>query len=635
MKVALVGQPNCGKSTLFNSVAGYRSATGNFPGTTVQLTWSKVRLNGSVIDLADLPGTYSLSASSQAEQLASRFLLDADVGVIVNVLDASLLSRSLELTLELRELGLPMVVCLNMMDEARHKGISISAERLSQLLELPVVCTVASRGEGVRELFARVAQQAGKIPPPAPALAWHRDVEEPLRIMQSHLETSAPLQARPARFRAVKLVEGDADFLSGASADTRALALEIAESLRISHGRPAESVIMSERHDRSMHLFEQAATVGRPQPDIRLALDNLLMHSFWGYPLLLGILVGFFWAVFGVGSLLETALLGHLNPWFDRLTAGLTPGTLAFALARSVWDGFTGGIGIVLPYLVPFLIGLAILEDLGYLPRVAYLMDGLLHRVGLHGTSMLPLILGYGCSVPACLATRILPSRRDRFLASVLSILVPCSARSVVIFALVAFYLGPGWALGIYALDALVVLLSGWALTRIWPEVSAGMVLEVPNYHWPTPRAVVLKVWLRLREFVIIAWPLLVGGSVLLGVMEHYGWDRLFNAAWAPLGSLLGLPAAVGTILIFGTLRKELTLIMLVQVLGTTRLASVMTTAQLLVFTVFVTFYFPCLATLGVLIKEIGAKLTALAAAYTFVLAMALSLAVRFLFAVT
>jgi ferrous iron transport protein B len=633
MKVALVGQPNCGKSTIFNSVAGYRSATGNFPGTTVQLTWSKVRLNGHVTDLADLPGTYSLSASSQAEQAAKRFLLDTDVDVIVNVLDASLLSRSLELTLELRELGRPMVVCLNMMDEAHHKGIAISAERLSQLLGLPVISAIASRGEGVRELFACVAKQAGQTPAPAPALEWHSDVEEPLQRLQSRLEAEAPSERLPSRFRAVKLAEGDEEFLAGASAESRAVAREVSEFLARSHGRPAESVIMSERHDRSMHLFEQAATVGRPKPDIRLALDNLLMHSFWGYPMLLAILAGFFWAVFGVGSLLETALLGHLNLWFYRLASGLTPGTFRFTVARGVWDGFMGGVGIVLPYLVPFLIGLAILEDLGYLPRVAYLMDGLLHRLGLHGTSMLPLILGYGCSVPACLATRILPTRRDRFLASVLSILVPCSARSTVIFALVAFYLGPGWALAIYALNALVVMLSGWLLARLWPEVSVGMVLEVPNYHWPTPRAVLLKVWLRLREFVIIAWPLLVGGSVLLGVMEHFGWDALFNAAWAPLGSLLGLPAAVGTILIFGTLRKELTLVMLVQVMGTTHLASVMTAAQLLVFTVFVTFYFPCLATLGTLVKELGAKLTALAAAYTFVLATALGIAVRLLLA--
>ncbi len=630
MKVALVGQPNCGKSTLFNAVAGYRSATGNFPGTTVQLTWSKVRLNGSVVELADLPGIYSLRASSQAEQVAQRFLFHTDVDLIVNVLDASLLSRSLELTLELRELRRPLVVCLNMMDEARHKGITISPERLQELLGVPVVTTVAARGDGVRELFARVKEQAGRPPGPAPALAWHRDVEELLGKLQSRLPSGT--SSLPARFRAVRMAEGDAEFLAEATPESRALAGQVSEALERSHGRPADSVIMSERHDRSMRLFEESATVGRPRPDIRHALDNVLLHSFWGYPILLLILVGFFWAVFGVGNALETALLGHMDQWFARLAAGLTPGTLSFDLARSTWDGFAGGIGIVLPYLVPFLVGLAILEDLGYLPRVAYLMDGLLHRVGLHGTSMLPLILGYGCSVPACMATRILPSRRDRFLASVLSILVPCSARSMVIFALVAFYLGPAWALGIYAFDALVVLLSGWLLTRIWPEVSAGMVLEVPNYHWPTARAVTMKVWLRLREFVLVAWPLLVGGSVLLGIMEHFGWDALFNAAWAPLGSLLGLPAALGTILIFGTLRKELTLIMLVQVLGTTHLNSVLTAAQLVVFTIFVTFYFPCLATLGSLLKEIGTKLTALAAGYTFLLATALGIAVRFLF---
>jgi ferrous iron transport protein B len=629
MNVVLIGQPNCGKSTIFNAVAGYRSATGNYPGTTVQLARSKVRVNGTLLDLVDLPGIYSLTASSPAERVAKLFLLREDVDLIINVLDASLLSRSLELTLELRELGIPMVVCLNMMDEARHKGIAISSERLSELLALPAVKTVASRGEGVRELFARVNLEAGRIPPPPEALAWHRDVEDALQQLEQDLEPGSADRRLPPRFRAVKLVEGDEELLADASPRTRARAREVAESLSRSHGRPAESVIMSERHDRSMHLFEQVATVGRAQPDIRIAIDNLVMHGFWGYPVLLAILAGFFWAVFGVGSVLETLLMGNLNAAFQHLASGLAPGTWEFTVARSVWDGFTGGVAIVLPYLVPFLIGLAILEDIGYLPRVAYLMDGLLHRVGLHGTSMLPLILGYGCSVPACLATRILPSRRDRFLASVLSILVPCSARSTVIFALVAFYLGPGWALAIYAFNALVVVLSGWLLARIWPEVSAGMVLEVPNYHWPSLRAVLLKGWLRLREFVVIGWPLLVGGSLVLGLMEHLHWDAVVNEAWAPLAHLLGLPVAVGTILIFGLLRKELTLVMLVQVLGTTHMTAVMTTPQLLVFTVFVTFYFPCVATLGTLVKEIGGKLTALAAAYTFVLATALSLAVR------
>lgn len=630
MKVALIGQPNSGKSTIFNWVAGYRSATANFPGTTVQLAWSKVRVNGSFIELIDVPGIYSLTAANPAEQAAKQLLLSRDVDLIINVVDASLLSRSLELTLELRELGLPMVVCLNMMDEAQRKGIAISAQRLRGLLNLPVVEAVASRGLGIRNLFAQVGLQTGHSPAPAPALVWHHDVEAALEAAQSRLNTDFAQSRLPRRFLAIKLLEGDDDLWAQTTPELREVALRLREDLAASHGRPADSVIMSERHDRSMHLFEKVATVGRPHLDLRVAVDNLLTHPFWGYVFLLVIVVGFFWAVFGLGSTLEGALLGRMESLFAAFSGLLTPGTIGYAAVRSLWDGFVGGAGIVLPYLVPFLFGLAFLEDVGYLPRVAYLMDGLLHRIGLHGTSTLPLILGYGCSVPACMATRILPSRRDRFLASALAILLPCSARSTIIFALVAFYLGPAWALGIFAFNAVVVVLSGWFWSRRWPEVSPGMILEVPRYQWPTLRVVTRKVWFRLREFVVISWPLLVGGSLLLGLAEYWHWDRLFNAGLAPLTALLGLPLAVGTTLIFGILRKELAVVMLVQALGTVEITTVMTTAQILVFTLFVTFYIPCLATIAALVKELGKKLTALAVAYSLVLATVVGVAARF-----
>lgn len=220
MKVALLGQPNCGKSTIFNAVAGYRSATGNFPGTTVEMAWSKVRLNGQIIELVDLPGVYSLTASSAAENVAKRFLLDESVDLVIHVMDASTLSRSLELTLELRELGVPMVVCLNMMDEAARKGVSISVEKLAGLLELPVVQTVATRGEGVRELFAQVKARisanstqrenhAGPMTNDTNGLAWHKDVEEAVVEMRSHLNGDLKGSRLPARFVALKLLEGD------------------------------------------------------------------------------------------------------------------------------------------------------------------------------------------------------------------------------------------------------------------------------------------------------------------------------------------------------------------------------------------------------------------------------------------
>jgi ferrous iron transport protein B len=626
VKVALIGQPNCGKSTLFNSVAGYRSATGNFSGTTVQLAWSTVRVNGCQLELVDVPGIYSLTATNPTEVAAKQFLLREQVDVIVNVLDASLLSRSLELTLELRELGLPMVVCLNMMDEAQRKGVSISARRLEELLGVPVAVTVAPRGVGVRELFARVLAAAGRIPPPAPALRWHRDVVSVVELMQSRLNNGHRL---PTEFVAVKLLEGDEDLRGDVSPAAHAEAERLRAELELTHGRPPESVIMAERHDRAMHLFEQVAAVGRPRADFRERLDAALTHPFWGYAVLAAVLLVFFWGVFSLGAVVEEGLAGRFEGAWERISAGLAPGTLGFAAVKSLWDGFAGGAGILLPYLIPLLAGLAFLEDTGYLPRVAYLLDGLLHRIGLHGTSVLPIVLGYGCSVPACLATRILPSRRDRFLATVLATLVPCSARSMVIFALVAFYLGPGWALAVFGFNAVVVFFSGVLLTRLWPEVSAGMVLEVPRYQWPAPGVMAKKVWLRLREFVTISWPLLVAGSLVLGLAEYFDLTRYANAMLTPLTLVLGLPAVVGVTLVFGILRKELSMLMLVQALGTTDVAAVMTTTQILVFTVFLMFYIPCLATLVTMTRELGRRLTAAAMLYTLLLATGLAFAVR------
>jgi ferrous iron transport protein B len=631
MKIALIGQPNCGKSTLFNSVAGYKVATANFPGTTVQVAWSPLRLNGFLAEIVDVPGIYSLTSTNAAESAAKKFLLNENVDLILNVLDASLLSRSLELTLELRELGIPMVVCLNMSDEAARKGATISTTRLAELLGVPVAETVASRGVGIRELFAQVLRQRNSPPPPSEFLAWHRDIESAVVEMQRILEVEAPRQKLPGRFLAVKLLENDEDVARDLGPQIAPAVLNLREELERTHGRPAEWVIMSERHDRAMRLSEESTTLSRPRSNFRAALDSLLTHPLWGYVFLLLILVGFFWTVFGLGSWIERGVDGRLALLSAAVEAPFAPGTFARAIVQSLLDGFQGGAGIVLPYLLPFLFGLAILEDVGYLPRVAYLMDGLLHRIGLHGTSMLPIVLGYGCSVPACMATRILPSRRDRFIASVLATLVPCSARSTVIFALVAFYLGPMWALGIFCFNALVVIFSGWLLARIWPEISPGMVLEVPRYQWPAFRVLTRKVWLRLREFVVLSWPLLMAGSLALGLATYWNLDRYANLAFSPLTRLLGLPVVLGTTLIFGVLRKELALIMLAEALGTTSVASVLTPAQIVVFTVFITFYIPCLATLVALVKEIGKKMTALAAAYTFALATAMGLAARFL----
>jgi ferrous iron transport protein B len=615
---------------LFNSVAGYRSITSNFPGVTVHYTRSRIQLNGQSAELIDLPGAYSLTASTPAESATRDFLLQEGIDTVINVIDASVLSRSLELTLQLVELGLPVVVCLNMMDEAHRKGIRIVGASLAGELGVPVVETLAGEGVGIHELFQTALQLARKPTVAACGLRYHCDTETVITDLAAWLEPNLTHQdCLPPRLLAIKLLEGDEHLLGMASAATQERTSAARKELAEARGRPAEEVIESERHALSMQLFESCARVTHAVKDLREQLDLLLTHRVWGYLFLGGMLAAFFGMVYGTGSLLEPPILRL----FDRVTRAVTNWLGATGLASTIvtglLQGLSGGVAIVLPYLLPFLIGMAILEDVGYLPRVAYLMDSLMHRIGLHGVAIVPAILGYGCNVPAVMATRILTSARDRFIAAVISTLVPCSARMTVIFGLVAFYLGPLWAMLIYALNIVVVACSGKLLSMIMPEGSPGLILEVPPYHLPKAQVVLSKTWLRLREFIVVAWPVLIAGSVLLSLAEHYHWDSVVNHALAPFTTLLGLPEVVGVTLIFGILRKELSMIMLIQALGTPNVLSVMTASQIVVFTLFITFYIPCVATLAALVRETGWRLTAAVATYSLLVATLIGMAGR------
>jgi ferrous iron transport protein B len=666
VRFALVGQPNSGKSTIFNALAGYRSLTSNFSGTTVEYTRGRARISGEVVDLIDLPGLYSLNPANAAETCAREFLLADDWDVLVNILDASQLARSLELTLELTELEAPMVVCLNMMDEATRKGLAIDAKALEKALGVPVVEAIATRGQGVVETLVAAMELRRRGPRVfSPAFSYAPDVEavvdglagalahEDMSIAAAPAPTAPPtgasrsapasavgtcVAAEPTvatgrlpnpRFRALQLLQSDplrVGFLPAATAESVERARQ--EMLRAA-GEPADLVVSSARHAACLNLFERVATVSRPHGDWRERVDRWLMHPFWGYVFLALIFLGFFRLVFSLGQLGEAHILAAFDSLIAYVGHFLAPEGWAFALVKGALLGTAGAFAIVLPYLVPFLVGLSILEDVGYLARVGYLMDATMHRLGLHGTATIPLLLGYGCSVPAVMATRILTSRRDRFVAAFLAVLVPCSARMTVIMALTGFYLGAYWALGIYVLNLVVVALAGNVLARIWPEVAPGLLMEVPPYHHPAARVVILKTWWRLREFVVIAIPLLVAGSAVLGLVEFFGWQNAINAALSPLTALLGLPTAVGLTLIFGVLRKELSLLMLMQAVGTTNVGSVMTTAQIVIFTLFVTFYLPCLATLASMVRELGRKLTVAASGALLALAIVVSLLAR------
>jgi small GTP-binding protein len=563
MRFALIGQPNCGKSTLFNQVAGYKAETGNFSGTTVTFTESKVRVAGEVVELVDLPGTFTLSGTNPAEAEARRYLHSCDVDVIINVVDATHLTQGFELTLELLALQRPLVIAFNMMDEASRMGLRVDGPALQAKFGVPVLPLIASKGQGVKGLFQTSLQAARMKAPNLSSELWDGD----------------PLK----------------------------------------------------RHRLARELAETYVRQGERRLNWRDRLDDILLHPLWGYVALITILFLFFQLVYGLGRAIEGPVLILFNGLTESLTRMIGAGSLWAELASGLLQGISGGVAIVLPYLAPFLLGLGLLEDIGYLPRIAFLMDSLMHRLGLHGKAIVPFILGYGCNVPAVMSTRILEDKQDRFLAAALAVLVPCAARLAVVFGLVAFYLGPLWALAIYLFNMFVIAITGRVLTRLLPEDTPGLILEMPVYRLPTLKTVVNKAWFRIREFIVEAWPLMIAGSAVLAVLTFYDVSPLINGLVRPFTWLLGLPAQTGVPLIFGILRKELSLIMLRQALGVSDFSAAMTPLQMLTFTVFVVFYIPCLSTLAALRRELGWRSMLAIAGLTVLIALAAALFVRLL----
>jgi len=635
MKFVLAGQPNSGKSTIFNAVAGYRSATANFPGSSVSYTISRALIQGREVDVVDLPGVYSLTSSDPVAGEGESYLLGGDYDLIIDVVDASRLGRSLELTLQLLELRRPMIVALNMLDEAERRGISIDVAGLQRELGVPVVGTIARRGKGLRELF-RTALRHAHVGSPAPAKSLDREIEQALESVSSALQGAGVETGVPARFAASKLIEGDRHFSSrvfGWYPGLEATVAAAVSALERAHGWSADQIVSGGRHAVAHSIEERMSIHGSPSLGWREWLDRLLLGPWTGGPLMVAILAAMFWIVFGIGQRIEGPLVEVFDQASAMVIGRLEPGSLLATLVHGVLMGLAGGVAIVLPYLIPFLLGLAILEDTGYLPRLAYILDSLMHRIGLHGKSVLPLILGYGCSVPAIMSTRILESRRDRRITGALAAFIPCSARSVVIFGLVAAYLGPLWALLVYLLNLGVVVVLGSILSRRMRGRSPGLILEIPELSVPHARTLAAKTWLTMREFITIAWPLLVASSVVLGLLEWFHAHDDINAILSPLTvTTLGLPSAVGMTLIFGVLRKELTLVMLVQALGTADVGSAMTAAQLVTFTLFVVFYVPCVATLAVMAREMGWRDTAWIAGLTIVIATTIAFAGRLAF---
>jgi ferrous iron transport protein B len=629
MRFVLIGQPNCGKSTLFNQVAGYRAQTGNFSGTTITYTESKVRVLGEVVQLVDLPGSYTLAGTNPAEREVLKYLAYHQVDVIINVVDASHLSQGLNLTLELLELEYPIVLALNMMDEAARLGMVIDGPRLSRVLGVEVCPLIASRGRGVQNVFTTALGVAREKIIPVRS-RYSQELEVAIQTLSANINGRVGVfSAEPV---AIKLLEGNLEFFAKEGdipQRVNEILINLQDEILTSRGQPAIWALSGERHALATKLTREVVNQGEPRNSIRDRLDDVLLHPLWGYVALGTILWLFFKGVYGFGSALELPLLQIFDNIALRLSESVGQGTLWAEILTGTIQGISGGIAIVFPYLLPFLFGLGFLEDVGYLPRLAFLMDALMHRLGLHGKAIVPFILGYGCNVPAVMSTRMLEEKRDRFLAATLATLVPCAARLAVVFGLVAFYLGPQIALLIYLFNLLVIALTGKLLSHMMPEDTPGLILEIPVYRLPTFRTVAHKTWFRAKEFVVEAWPLLIIGSITLALLERIGITRWFNLVTKPLTWVLGLPDAVGVPLIFGILRKELSLIMLRQALGVADFSDALSPAQMISFTVFIVFYVPCLGTLAALRRELGTRDTVLIALLTVVIAVVTAVLAR------
>jgi len=395
MRFVLIGQPNCGKSTLFNQVAGYRAETGNFPGTTVTLIESKVRILGDVVELVDLPGTYTLAGTNPAERVTFDYLVNNQVDLIINIIDATRLMEGLSLTLELLELRKPLIVGLNMMDEAIRLGIEIDGKKLQQILGVPVLPLIARKGRGVRDLFTSAYKVARNqlIPHRVKYMKLVEDAIDELKLQFNGEQYSLNSDAL-----AIKLLEGDKLWLKRVVEKQPEIDKKVEEiriNLQKNREQPIDWVISSERHSLAANISRNVVHQGERKLSIRDRLDDVLLNPVLGYISLVIILLIFFEVVYGVGSLLEKPLTNVFTNLAIEVEAIFGTTSLIATIINGVVMGIAGGVAIVIPYLTPFLMGLGFLEDIGYLPRIAFLMDALMHKIGLHGRAIVPFILGY------------------------------------------------------------------------------------------------------------------------------------------------------------------------------------------------------------------------------------------------
>ena len=610
--IALAGNANVGKSVIFNHLTGLHQHIGNWPGKTVERVEGTLHFKGYTIDVVDLPGIYSLSTYSLEELVSRKYIAVERPDIVINVVDASVLERNLFFTLQLMELETPLVIALNQMDIAKSKGIKVDIKKLEQLLGVPVMPTVAVKGVGIAKLLDKAIETIEKKPAKKQShVTYGEEVEEKIGKLVEKMKNVQLVY--PPIYVAIKLLEGDEEIereIQRLDPQILDIAKKLAGEIELIHGHCCSTVITSERYEVAGCIARAAQMLVSPIKLTKVErLHNFTTHRVTGYLTLILSLLLIFYSIFTFGdytSVLLSDMLYVLEPLFASAFGTELVGNLIWG---GVMEGLIAGITIVLPYIIPFYLILYFLENSGYLSRIAFLMDNVMHKMGLHGKAFIPMMLGFGCNVPACLGCRIMETQRERLLAAFVTTLVPCAATTVIILGLVGDYLGIQWALALYIFNLLIILVLGRLAFKVVPGEPTALIMEMHDYRWPHMKTILKQTWFRVAEFIKIAFPLIIVGSLVLKLAEVSGLLEPIAAVLSPVTVVwLGLPAITGITLIFGVLRKELSLVMLAALLGTSNFAQVLTPVQMLVFTLVAMFYIPCIATIAALVKEFGWK---------------------------
>ena len=623
-KIALMGNPSAGKSAMFSQMTGVTVIISNIPQTTVMVQQGLSQINGHKVLIYDLPGVYSVTAATEDEAATKEFLISTPLDAVIDIVDATRLERNLYLTLQLLELGLPIVVALNQVDLLKTLDLDIDVDGLEKELGAKVVPTIATQGEGVHATLEAAYNLA-----PAKRKTTYRKIDYDDHVERAFEEIIPllPETSVPKRGFAARLLEGDKDFESKVDESTLKIVKGLRDEVQQAHNEDIAVTIARGRHS-TADLIATAVLVKKiHKPTFAEKFGDIATRPRTGYPLLFLLVGGMLALIFYVGGFLSDLITAFFEdtvfpPIYGIINAQIVNVFITSAI-KSTLLAIAAAAAIAIPYILVFFIFLAILEDVGYLPRVATLLDRQAHVLGLHGRSLIPLLFGYGCSVPAIMATRTLPTKKERIITTILITMIPCSARSAIILGVAATYAGVPYALAIYLISLVLIVASGRMLKSVVPGRTAGLVLEIPLIRKPALVPIVKKTWLRMKEFLYIAVPLLIGGSIVFGWLDLTGLSRLIEGPMAPLTvGTLGLPAFTAICLIYGVLRKEMAIEMLAIASGTFIFSTVMTPVQIFVFCLVVTLYVPCLATFGVIVRELKWRWAVGSAIFTIALAV-------------